>query len=132
VKEGADVAGGGVNSGVDENARAGASAAVAASSGTRNPAGAGETPALRGDERAPVAERADEHDDQVMTLSPAVRRAVLEYHVDPTRIRGTGKDGRLTKDDVLAAAEAQKTSSPAKAAAQAPEAKAPTVPESKP
>jgi 2-oxoglutarate dehydrogenase E2 component (dihydrolipoamide succinyltransferase) len=59
----------------------------------------------------------------VMTLSPAVRRAVLEYHVDPTRIRGSGKDGRLTKDDVLAAAEAQKAGPPA----QAPQAKAPTA-----
>ena len=43
----------------------------------------------------------------------------------PTRIQGTGKDGRLTKDDVIAAAEAQKTSSPAQAGAQAPQAKAP-------
>ena len=42
-------------------------------------------------------------------MSPAVRRAVLEYHVDPTSIKGTGKDGRLTKDDVIAAAEAQKS-----------------------
>ena len=35
---------------------------------------------------------------------PAVRRAVLEHHLDPTKIKGTGRDGRLTKDDVLAAA----------------------------
>src|SRR5438874_4010688 len=132
VKEGDNVAVGAVIARVDEKASTGAAPVVAAASASTNPAGAGETPALRGDEHAPVAEREDEHDDQVMTLSPAVRRAVLEYHVDPTRIRGTGKDGRLTKDDVLAAAEAQKTSSPAKAAAQAPEAKAPTVPESKP
>jgi 2-oxoglutarate dehydrogenase E2 component (dihydrolipoamide succinyltransferase) len=49
---------------------------------------------------------------------------VLEYHVDPTSIRGTGKDGRLTKDDVIAAAEAQKQrGTPAKAGAQT-EAKA--------
>jgi 2-oxoglutarate dehydrogenase E2 component (dihydrolipoamide succinyltransferase) len=48
-----------------------------------------------------------------------VRRAVLEYHVDPSSIRGTGKDGRLTKDDVIAAAEAQKqTSAPAQAGDQ--------------
>jgi 2-oxoglutarate dehydrogenase E2 component (dihydrolipoamide succinyltransferase) len=64
-----------------------------------------------------------------MTMSPAVRRAVLELHVDPTRIKGTGKDGRLTKDDVVAAAEAQK-SSPAQAGVQAPQAKAP-APEAK-
>lgn len=35
-----------------------------------------------------------------MTLSPAVRRLVLEHGVDPSKITGTGKDGRLTKDDV--------------------------------
>src|SRR4051794_28765698 len=129
VKEGDNVAVGAVIARIDEKAGAGAAPAVAAASATTNPAGAGETPALRGDDHAPVAEREDEHDDQVMTLSPAVRRAVLEYHVDPTRIRGTGKDGRLTKDDVLAAAEAQKTS-PAPAAVQAPQSKAP-APEAK-
>ena len=65
-----------------------------------------------------------------------MRRAVLEYHVDPSSIKGTGKDGRLTKDDVIAAAEALKSgspaqpSTPAQAGAQAPEAKAP-APEAK-
>ncbi len=42
------------------------------------------------------------------TLSPAVRRAVLEHGVDPSTIKGTGKDGRLTKEDVLAAAKAKR------------------------
>jgi len=42
-----------------------------------------------------------------LTLSPAVRRVVLEHGLDPSRIKGTGKDGRLTKDDVLAAAKAK-------------------------
>jgi 2-oxoglutarate dehydrogenase E2 component (dihydrolipoamide succinyltransferase) len=37
-----------------------------------------------------------------------VRRAVLEHGVDPSAIKGTGKDGRLTKEDVLAAAQAKK------------------------
>jgi 2-oxoglutarate dehydrogenase E2 component (dihydrolipoamide succinyltransferase) len=45
-----------------------------------------------------------------LTLSPAVRRVVLEHGLDPSRIKGTGKDGRLTKDDVLAAARALKES----------------------
>ena len=57
---------------------------------------------------------------------------MLEYHVDPTRIKGSGKDGRLTKDDVIAAAEAQKGGAPAKAEAPAPQAKAAVEPEAKP
>jgi 2-oxoglutarate dehydrogenase E2 component (dihydrolipoamide succinyltransferase) len=54
------------------------------------------------------------------TMSPAVRRAVLEHGVDPSTIKGTGKDGRLTKEDVLAAAEAKKSGGAAPAPAPAP------------
>ncbi|MEY4472430.1 MAG: 2-oxoglutarate dehydrogenase complex dihydrolipoyllysine-residue succinyltransferase [Pseudomonadota bacterium] len=53
-------------------------------------------------------------------LSPAVRRAVLEHGVDPTAIKGTGKDGRLTKEDVVAAAAAKSAAPAAAAAAPAP------------
>src|SRR5918998_4241115 len=69
-----------------------------------NPAGPGETPAEKTDPTAP-------HSDEAggLTLSPAVRRVVLEHHLDPSKIKGTGKDGRLTKDDVLAAAKAGKS-----------------------
>ncbi|MCT2399864.1 2-oxoglutarate dehydrogenase complex dihydrolipoyllysine-residue succinyltransferase [Novosphingobium mangrovi (ex Huang et al. 2023)] len=49
-------------------------------------------------------------------LSPAVRRAVLEYGIDPATITGTGKDGRITKDDVIAAAKNKPASAPAAAA----------------
>lgn len=55
------------------------------------------------------------------TLSPAVRRAVLEHGVDPSSIKGSGKDGRLTKEDVLAAAQA-------KSAAPAPATTSPAPP----
>lgn len=51
--------------------------------------------------------------DASQTLSPAVRRAVLEHGVDPSSIKGTGKDGRLTKEDVLAAAKAKDSTPPA-------------------
>ncbi len=37
----------------------------------------------------------------VMPLSPAVQRLVSEKGLDPARIPASGKDGRLTKEDVL-------------------------------
>jgi 2-oxoglutarate dehydrogenase E2 component (dihydrolipoamide succinyltransferase) len=33
-------------------------------------------------------------------LSPSVRRALLQHNIDPSRIEGTGRDGRITRDDV--------------------------------
>ena len=65
------------------------------------------------DEPAPQEEEAQpepsaDADDSEIHMSPAVRRAVIEHGVDPTTIKGSGKDGRLTKEDVLAAAKAKK------------------------
>ncbi|WP_404372085.1 2-oxoglutarate dehydrogenase complex dihydrolipoyllysine-residue succinyltransferase [Sphingomonas sp. MMS24-J45] len=57
-------------------------------------------PAATAAQQAPAAPAGD----TPAALSPSVRRAVLEHGVDPAKITGTGKDGRLTKDDVLAAA----------------------------
>ena len=94
---------------IEEGATAGAAAPAAA-------AAKAETP-------APAA--SEELLTPAQTMSPAVRRAVLEHGVDPSTIKGTGKDGRLTKEDVLAAAEAKAkggaTPAPA-AAATAPAA----------
>ncbi|MEA3011416.1 MAG: hypothetical protein QOJ91_3108 [Sphingomonadales bacterium] len=73
-----------------------------------NPEGAGENVELRGEEEG-------DDDSSNLTLSPAVRRIVLEHHLDPSRIKGTGKDGRRTKDDVHAAAEKAKEAAPAPA-----------------
>jgi 2-oxoglutarate dehydrogenase E2 component (dihydrolipoamide succinyltransferase) len=55
--------------------------------------------------------------DGPAALSPSVRRAVLEHGVDPGTVKGTGKDGRITKDDVIAAAA---TPAPAPVPAPAP------------
>ena len=64
-----------------------------------------------------------------VTLSPAVRRAVLENGIDPANIKGTGKDGRITKEDVLSAAAAKPASiapsAPTPASAQPAPAAAP-------
>jgi 2-oxoglutarate dehydrogenase E2 component (dihydrolipoamide succinyltransferase) len=118
VQEGDNVAVGAVIARIDEQGTAGAAApspeVIGAQSTRTNPAGAGENPQLRGTAHAPEAEQDEDaretsaSDEHITTLSPAVRRAVLEYHVDPTKIKGSGKDGRLTKDDVIAAAQAQK------------------------
>ena len=53
-------------------------------------------------------------------LSPAVRRVVEEKGIDPASVKGTGKDGRLTKPDVeAAAAKPAAAPTPARAAAAA-------------
>ncbi|MEP2736092.1 MAG: 2-oxoglutarate dehydrogenase complex dihydrolipoyllysine-residue succinyltransferase [Erythrobacter sp.] len=79
---------------------------------TSKPAATKEAPAP-----APAADTSVS--DAAQTLSPAVRRAVLEHGVDPSTIKGTGKDGRLTKEDVIAAAK-NKQSGAAPAAAASP------------
>ncbi len=71
-----------------------------------------------GDTPGTIAEASD-----AAVLSPSARRAVLEYGIDPARIKGTGKDGRLTKEDVVAAAQAKST--PAAAAQPEPATTAP-------
>ena len=38
--------------------------------------------------------------DPELRLSPAVKRACLQHGIDPRRIEGTGKDGRVTRADV--------------------------------
>ncbi len=87
-----------------------------------NAAGAGQNPSLK--EHADSPQPAEEQGEGgSLTLSPAVRRLVLEHGLDPSKIKGSGKDGRLTKDDVLAAAQSGK----AAAAAPAAQAAAPAV-----
>ncbi|WP_370306982.1 2-oxoglutarate dehydrogenase complex dihydrolipoyllysine-residue succinyltransferase [Sphingobium abikonense] len=75
---------------------------------------------------APAADDDGEGEGSNLTLSPAVRRLVLEHGLDPSKIKGTGKDGRLTKDDVVAAAAAGTAKAAASAPAAAPAADAPS------
>jgi 2-oxoglutarate dehydrogenase E2 component (dihydrolipoamide succinyltransferase) len=125
VSEGDTVAVGALIARVEAGSGAPAQAAApqpAELAAATNPAGPGETPAVRDDPVAPHAEgdADDDRDLGSLTLSPAVRRVVLEHGLDPSKIKGTGKDGRLTKDDVLAAAKAERAEgAPQPAAAQA-------------
>jgi len=122
-KEGDTVAVGAILARVGEGAIS--SPAQAGAQGVAQAAPSGEAPS-----GAPGSRPSPGNEEAAMRLSPAVRRAVLEAHVDPSAIKGSGKDGRLTKDDVLAAAKEK--SSPAQAGAQAPEAKASSAQEPKP
>lgn len=65
---------------------------------------------------APAASSADASGDD-LPMGPAVRALVEEHNLDPATIKGSGKGGRITKEDVLAHLEAQPSSAPAKASA---------------
>ncbi len=91
AKEGDDVEVGAVLGTLDESATATVAPAAPPSEPAPEPAPASAP------EPAPAAAAASS-----ATLSPAVRKLVEENNLDPAAIQGTGKDGRLTKGDVLA------------------------------
>jgi len=70
----------------------------------------------------PVAQAASE----AAILSPAARKLAEEGGIDPNSIAGTGKGGRVTKEDAAAAVEAKKSApAPVVAKSVAPAAEAP-------
>ncbi len=81
------------------------------------PAAATSTPVPPVNASAPSSASATQHG-----LSPAVQKIVTEKGLNPSEIQGTGKDGRLTKGDVLGA-----TPTPAVAPAPAAKAAAPAA-----
>ncbi len=74
--------------------------------------------------KAPAAPAMSAAGAGVDTLSPATRRIVTETGVDPSKIPGTGKDGRLTKGDVI---NYQSGAGAVSAGAPTPAAKAPAA-----
>ncbi|ONF95220.1 2-oxoglutarate dehydrogenase complex dihydrolipoyllysine-residue succinyltransferase [Sphingomonas jeddahensis] len=72
-----------------------------------------------GDQPAPAAGGYGNHgatpidSDAPAALSPSVRRAMLEHGVDPATVKGTGRDGRITKEDVATAASSRPAAAPA-------------------
>ena len=70
---------------------------------------AGEAASETASETASEAASAEEADEEEQApgkaagrLSPSVRRLVEEHDLDPAAIRGSGRDGRITKADVMA------------------------------
>ncbi|TSB01993.1 2-oxoglutarate dehydrogenase complex dihydrolipoyllysine-residue succinyltransferase [Sphingorhabdus contaminans] len=98
VEEGATVNVGAVIASIEEGSAGAGAAAPAAPAAAPQPVATAPAP-------APVAEAAPAAENSDLPLSPAVRRLVLELGIDPSKIKGTGKDGRLTKEDVVAAAK---------------------------
>jgi 2-oxoglutarate dehydrogenase E2 component (dihydrolipoamide succinyltransferase) len=123
VKVGDTVEVGAMLATVDAGGSAPASAPATTPAVTSSPAPAPTpAPASTAGQQAPAAPSGD----TPAALSPSVRRAVLEHGVDPATITGTGKDGRLTKEDVAAAA-AKAPAAPAPASAPAPAGQTPSV-----
>jgi len=58
-------------------------------------------------------------------LSPVVRRLLGESGLRPDQVKGTGRDGRITREDVLAAIAARQGATPSASLASAPAAAAP-------
>jgi 2-oxoglutarate dehydrogenase E2 component (dihydrolipoamide succinyltransferase) len=49
---------------------------------------------------APGPRPAPGYSDTETRLSPSVRRALLQHDINPARIQGTGRNGRITREDV--------------------------------
>jgi 2-oxoglutarate dehydrogenase E2 component (dihydrolipoamide succinyltransferase) len=71
-----------------------------------------------------------EKGDKGERLAPSVRRLVEEHHLAPAAIEGSGRDGRITKGDVLSHLAGQEAAlaTPAEHPAAAPAKSPPAVP----
>jgi 2-oxoglutarate dehydrogenase E2 component (dihydrolipoamide succinyltransferase) len=76
---------------------------------------------------APAAAPAAAGSDEDPILAPAARKIAEENGIDPATLVGTGKGGRVTKEDAVAAVEAKKSGASAPAAKPAAATAAPVV-----
>jgi 2-oxoglutarate dehydrogenase E2 component (dihydrolipoamide succinyltransferase) len=56
-----------------------------------------------------------------VVVSPIVRRLLAEHDLEPSQVTGTGEGGRITRNDVLAAARARREGAPAAPSAPPPQ-----------
>lgn len=74
--------------------------------------------AAKGESSAPKsaapAKESESDSSQEAATSPAVRRLLAENDLAPTQIKGSGKDGRITKEDVVSLIESNRTTTAAK------------------
>ncbi|MBM3520191.1 MAG: 2-oxoglutarate dehydrogenase complex dihydrolipoyllysine-residue succinyltransferase [Alphaproteobacteria bacterium] len=100
-------------------AAAGATVNVGALLGTIEAGAAGSTPAVAKPAEAP-ARKVEAASLQAPPLSPAVRKLAEENKLDTAALAGTGKDGRITKGDVIEQLEKPASPPPAPLAVKAP------------
>jgi 2-oxoglutarate dehydrogenase E2 component (dihydrolipoamide succinyltransferase) len=80
-------------------------------------------PSAEVEDKAPVGApgpRLSPGNGEEARLSPSVRRALLHHNIDPARIQGTGRNGRITRDDVDRAVASVTTVSAGKPATAEP------------
>lgn len=111
---------------IDTDAKAGTSAPAPAAAASA-PAAAPQTQAQTQAAPPPPQAAPKANPEAAAQLSPAVNRIVTERGLDASAIAGTGKDGRLTKADVMNAPAPGLSTAPAPAPAPAV-AKAPAAP----
>jgi len=120
VPEGTDVEVGALLGTIDETAAGAPAAAPAPAAPAPAPAPAPAAPAPAPAPAAPAPATAPAPAAALTKpLSPAVRKLVDDNDLEPTLITATGKDGRITKGDVLAAIAAGSAKRRAAAAAPA-------------
>ena len=126
AKDGDTVAVGALLGEIKEGAAAAAAKAAPAPSAAKPSAAAVPTPQPAAPK--PAAAAAVKSSDA--PLAPSVRKLVAESGVDAASLAGSGKDGRLTKGDMLAAIErAAAQPTPVAATAAAVQLRAPTPPD---
>ena len=76
-------------------------ARISAEEESASPQPAEAPPATASEERASASPTLNEVGSSFETrLSPSVRRALQQHAIDASRIQGTGRDGRITREDV--------------------------------
>ncbi len=123
---------------IGEPGQVGQAAAAPAATAEPDPAPAPEPPAAApapapapAPDPAPAPAAATEAAGPGQFLSPVVRKLAREHGIDPTQIAGTGKDGRVTRNDLLAFIDGQAAipeADPSPSAAPAPAVVSPPAP----
>ncbi len=123
AQEGETVKVGQVVATIDTEAKAAAAGEAEPASPETAPQTAAPPPASDQTQRQPSGPQAVEA--EMEGLSPAVRRLVAEKRLDPAKIEGTGRGGRLTKEDVVRHLAEAEDSPPAAAESPTPPSRGP-------